>query len=194
MIPTLVSGTAGRAETQGSIALRRAGRLQVGRPAFRCSHSTGNYALELRRNSLEADGMHPYVLFERPNCDGIPSLTGRGLSGCRRGRNHAQNCALERMWTMRLCTRLYRLEQTIRVDRGCPACRLRRGRTVVLESKEIPDGTKAPLGDWPMPCTLCGELPEKIVEVVHLLPLEAPEEGAGDDRGWRSRRTRASGR
>jgi hypothetical protein len=95
---------------------------------------------------------------------------------------------------MSLRTRLCRLEQTIRVDRGCPACRLRRGRIVAVESEELPDGTKARLGDRPMPCTLCGELPEKIVEVVHLLPLEPPEEGAGDDRGWRSRRTRASGR
>jgi hypothetical protein len=95
---------------------------------------------------------------------------------------------------MRLRTRLCRLEQIIRVDHGCPACRLRRGRIVAVESKELPDGAKAPLGDWPMPCTLCGELPEKIVEVVHLLPLEAPVEGAGNDRGWRSRRTRASGR
>jgi RNA polymerase sigma factor (sigma-70 family) len=36
---------------------------------------------------------------------------------------------------MRLNARMRRLEQTIRVDRGCPACRLRRGRIVVVESK-----------------------------------------------------------
>jgi hypothetical protein len=75
--------------------------------------------------------------------------------------------------SMKLQTRLARLEQRIVVSRGCPACQERRGVIAVTESRRLPDGTTVPRGDWPAPCTLCGMVPEIIVEVVR--PLLAEE-------------------
>ena len=75
---------------------------------------------------------------------------------------------------MRLRTRLRRLEQRIAVDHGCPACRDRRSQSVITESRRLPDGTTEPVGDWPAPCIVCGNVPEwRIIEVVR--PILAGE-------------------
>jgi hypothetical protein len=71
---------------------------------------------------------------------------------------------------MRLRTRLRRLEQLIRVDLGCPACRSRRGQSVSVETQRQPDGTTTSLGDWPKSCDVCGKIPEMILEIVRPVP------------------------
>jgi hypothetical protein len=85
---------------------------------------------------------------------------------------------MRRIRTMRLRTRLRRLEQLIRVDRGCPACRSRRGQIKWVESQRQPDGTTVPLGDWPIPCELCGKVPEMLVEIIMPVPID---DAAKDD-------------
>ena len=68
---------------------------------------------------------------------------------------------------MRLSSRLRRLEEAGGGrDDGGPACRGRRGRIVMVTSQRLPDGTRAPDGDWPAPCAACGVLPEQTVEIV----------------------------
>ena len=71
---------------------------------------------------------------------------------------------------MRLRTRLRRLEQLIRVDRGCPACRSRRGQILSVESQRQPDGTTTRLDELPKSCGVCGKIPEMIVEIVRPVP------------------------
>jgi hypothetical protein len=66
---------------------------------------------------------------------------------------------------MRLSGRLHRLERRVG-DTGCPACRDRRGRVVLVTSRSLPDGKTEPQGDWPPPCERCGEVPEQVVEIV----------------------------
>jgi hypothetical protein len=73
---------------------------------------------------------------------------------------------------MSLRTRLQRLERNT-IDAGCPACRDRRGRIVFLTAERLPDGTVAVVEGEPAPCALCGEVPEKIIEVVERV-VEAP--------------------
>jgi hypothetical protein len=66
---------------------------------------------------------------------------------------------------MRLRTRLQPLERN-RIDSGCPACRGRRGRIVLLRAEQLPDGTGAVVDGPPTPCARCGQIPEQIIEVV----------------------------
>jgi len=68
---------------------------------------------------------------------------------------------------MRLSSRLRRLELAAGGrDLGCPACRDRRGRIVLVTSQRLPDGTRAREGDWPAPCAACGVVPEQTLEIV----------------------------
>jgi hypothetical protein len=73
---------------------------------------------------------------------------------------------------MSLRTRLQRLERNT-VDRGCPACRDRRGKTVFLTAEQLPDGTVVAVEDEPQPCARCGQVPEQIIEVIESV-VESP--------------------
>jgi len=72
-----------------------------------------------------------------------------------------------------LHARLRRLEQQISVARSCPACRHRQGRAVLIEAHKLPDGTVVPNEPEPVPCAVCGQVPERIIEVV-LSEVQAP--------------------
>ena len=61
--------------------------------------------------------------------------------------------------------RLRRLEQTV-PELGCPACRGRRGRIVMIRAKRLPDDTLAYPDGRPAPCERCGKVPEFVVEIV----------------------------
>ena len=65
---------------------------------------------------------------------------------------------------MRLRHRLRRLERRLggRGD-GCPACRHRRGRSVLVTPRE---GDGPPPHDWPEPCPRCGDVPEQLIEII----------------------------
>jgi hypothetical protein len=69
---------------------------------------------------------------------------------------------------MNLRARLRRLERTT-IDAGCPACRERRGWTVLLTARRLPDGTVAPVEGEPQPCVRCGQVPEQIIAVVEVI-------------------------
>ena len=75
---------------------------------------------------------------------------------------------------MKLHARLRRLERTT-VDADCPACRERRGWTVLLTARRLPDGTVAPVEGEPQPCVRCGQVPEQIIEVVEVIEPAAAE-------------------
>src|SRR5262245_44985444 len=81
---------------------------------------------------------------------------------------------------MRLRTRLGCLEQRLRIDDGCPACRLRRGQTTVVYSQRLPDGSTERRGVWPVPCARCSQVPEMIVEVVAPLSAEGTSKTSWD--------------
>jgi hypothetical protein len=66
---------------------------------------------------------------------------------------------------MSLRTRLAWLERR-GPDGGCPACRERRGLTVMVTVRELPGGTVTREGDGLAPCPLCGCLPEQVIQVV----------------------------
>jgi hypothetical protein len=68
---------------------------------------------------------------------------------------------------MRLSQRLRRLEARVpKPDPGCPACRHRRGRHVLVDCQAQRDGTVVPLQPLPAPCAACGKLPESIIEAI----------------------------
>ena len=78
---------------------------------------------------------------------------------------------------MNLRARLQRLERTT-VVAGCPACRERRGRTVLWTAQRLPDGTLAPGEpgeDEPQPCVRCGQIPEQIIKVLEVIEPAAAE-------------------
>jgi hypothetical protein len=75
---------------------------------------------------------------------------------------------------MKLKTRLQRLERSAVIDHGCPACRDRRGRHVLVDATRNADGTITDLDDAPAPCSACGKVPEFIVRAV----MSAAEEPA----------------
>ena len=60
--------------------------------------------------------------------------------------------------------RLQRLERTI-PDRSCRACCQRRGRVVLVTVKERADSSTEAI-DLPTPCSVCGQRPEQIIEIV----------------------------
>jgi hypothetical protein len=74
---------------------------------------------------------------------------------------------------MNLRTRLQRLEQRAGGVGGCPACRDRRGRIVLVTAQRLPDGTVVADEDGPQPCARCGQVPEQIIEVVETVVDES---------------------
>ena len=77
---------------------------------------------------------------------------------------------------MRLRARLERLERSKDIDRGCPACRARRGLIAIVDVTPLPDGTVAYPADVPEPCERCGVVPESVVEIVEVV-VESPAAG-----------------
>jgi len=77
---------------------------------------------------------------------------------------------------MRLRARLERLERSKDIDRGCPACRARRGLITLVDVTTLPDGTVAYAADAPQPCERCGVVPEAVVEIVEVV-VESPAAG-----------------
>ena len=67
---------------------------------------------------------------------------------------------------MRLQARLRRLEQQLGGDRGCLACRDRQGRAVLIEARELPDGTVVSETAEPPPCAASSAVPERIIRVI----------------------------
>jgi hypothetical protein len=70
--------------------------------------------------------------------------------------------------------RLNRLERGT-AETGCPACRDRRGLFVLSFGRQRADGTVVLRGEPPRPCGRCGEVPERVVEVIELV-IETREE------------------
>jgi hypothetical protein len=66
---------------------------------------------------------------------------------------------------MSLRTRLQPLERNTD-DAGCPACRDRRGRIVLVTARQLPDGTLVSEEKEPQPCAHCGQVPEQLIEAV----------------------------
>ena len=66
---------------------------------------------------------------------------------------------------MRLHRRLSRLEQRV-PDRGCPGCRERRGRTVMVVAHRLADGSVVHQNREPEACGQCGVVPEFVVKVI----------------------------
>ena len=65
--------------------------------------------------------------------------------------------------------RLQRLERNKGIDRGCPACRARRGLIAMVDATPLQDGAVAYSADLPEPCERCGAVPESVVEVVEVV-------------------------
>jgi hypothetical protein len=74
---------------------------------------------------------------------------------------------------MRLRARLQKLEHNKAIDRGCPACRARRGLIAIVDVTPLPDGTAAYAADAPLPCERCGVVPESVIEIVEVV-VEGP--------------------
>lgn len=66
---------------------------------------------------------------------------------------------------MRLRQRVQRLERAAGA-RACPACQERRGHSVLVTSRQGIDGTILREAPPPIPCDVCGEFPENVIEVV----------------------------
>jgi hypothetical protein len=64
---------------------------------------------------------------------------------------------------------LQRLEQALG-GRGCPGCRHRSWQVVVVRDVQLPDGTVIE-GEEPVPCSLCGRMPEQIIRNVDPLKV-----------------------
>ena len=78
---------------------------------------------------------------------------------------------------MKLRIRLQRLERST-VDLGCPACRDRRGRIVLVTAQRLRDGTVVAIEEEPQPCARGRQVPEQIIEVVETVvdePTSAAE-------------------
>jgi hypothetical protein len=65
---------------------------------------------------------------------------------------------------MSLHNRLSRLEQKL-PDPGCPGCRDRRGRIVLVEAERLADGSVVFRDKEPEACARCGIVPENVVQV-----------------------------
>jgi hypothetical protein len=63
---------------------------------------------------------------------------------------------------MSITSRLARLERAV-PDRACPACEDRRGRPMVIDRGRPADGAT---DVEPLPCGVCGKLPEMVIEIV----------------------------
>ena len=79
---------------------------------------------------------------------------------------------------MRSRVRLGRLERRMKVRPGdCAACRARHGLLVVLSARANADGTVVPCEAEPEPCARCGNVPERIVQIVEVV-VNSPDEVA----------------
>ena len=67
---------------------------------------------------------------------------------------------------MKLRARLQRLERSVGIDGGCPACRQRRGLSITVFSEENDDGRITEPEGMPTPCERCGEIPERIFHII----------------------------
>ena len=77
---------------------------------------------------------------------------------------------------MCLRARLHKLEHNKAIDRGCPACRARRGLITLVDVTTLPDGTVAYAADAPQPCERCGVVPESVIKIVEVV-VESPAAG-----------------
>ena len=77
---------------------------------------------------------------------------------------------------MRVRARLQKLEHNTAIDRGCPACRARRGLTAMVDVTPMPEGMVADAADAPRPCEWCGVVPESVIEIVEIV-VESPATG-----------------
>ena len=73
---------------------------------------------------------------------------------------------------MSLRTRLQRLERNV-IDDGCPACRDRRGQILVRVAELLHDGSVVTVNDLPRLCARCGQIPERVIQVVETV-VEPP--------------------
>src|SRR5437867_2551584 len=92
------------------------------------------------------------------------------------------NCEELRLWSfparraqpaeepMSIRTRLQRLEQ-VAPKATCPACRDRSGRSVLVITHRLADGSwlSQTTDMMPEPCFACGEIPESIIEITEVL-------------------------
>jgi hypothetical protein len=77
---------------------------------------------------------------------------------------------------MRLNGRLRHLENAARergllAGPGCPACRNRRGKLVIVRSRVGVDGASLWTEEGPPVCPECGQVPEEVIEIVEHLVL-----------------------
>jgi len=85
---------------------------------------------------------------------------------------------------MRLTGRLRRVEAAaVRLGLlpgpGCPACRDRRGLSVLVSGRWTAGGAAVAEEPGPPPCPACGEVPEVVVLVVEeVVPAGPPEDDA----------------
>jgi hypothetical protein len=75
---------------------------------------------------------------------------------------------------MRVRSRLDRLDQRIG-PQDCPVCQDRVGRLVFTTARVLPDGSIVSGEDAPAPCTVCGKVPEMVIEVAEILVETASE-------------------
>jgi hypothetical protein len=78
---------------------------------------------------------------------------------------------------VRLHQRLKRLEVSVGPDPGCPICRDRRGRTVLVTSRRLPDGTTTQVAARPAPCERCRGVPERVIHIAYVV-VETQEDVA----------------
>jgi hypothetical protein len=83
---------------------------------------------------------------------------------------------------MTLRMRLQRLERSALFDRSCPACRERRCLFTLVIREQLADGTLAEPQGMPAPCMRCGQIPERIIEIVEEVVVSpaAVSDGAED--------------
>jgi hypothetical protein len=68
--------------------------------------------------------------------------------------------------SLRLLTRLQRLERSVVSVHGCPACRQRRDRIELVDITQYLDDSVTYPDDTPPVGVACGHVPELVVEVV----------------------------
>ena len=79
---------------------------------------------------------------------------------------------------MSLHSRLQRLERHVDVPSGCPDCWGRRGRTVLVEARALPEGTvRGAEEEMPKPCATCGEVPEQVC-LIERVVVEWAQDGS----------------
>jgi hypothetical protein len=82
---------------------------------------------------------------------------------------------------MRLHHRLSRLEQRA-PDHGCPGCRDRRSRSVLVVADRLVDGSGVLRGQESAACAQCGVVPENVVDGEESPVEKHPSQGNRDGR------------